>query len=158
MRKLIWALPAAAALSVALGAAPASAATKVANQPVVPYGSADTLISYVPSNSSFGWHVGDCYQEIGYLFVTRPVLTNGVWIGKIRWAFNTYTAHTSNFDQWHMKWTFRTASGAQVHVLGPVDGPQMHTGVEYSDEYTYDAVMTPAVFDGIRSVDWSGSC
>ena len=158
MRKGIWAVPVMAALTVGLGASPASAASQTVNRPVTPYNIPNTLISYAPANSSAGWHIGDCYEELGYLFLERPVLTNGVWIGKIRWAFNMYTAHTSNFDQWHMKWTFRTASGSQIHVLGPVDGPRMVTGHDYSDERPYDAYITPAVFDSIRSVDWNGAC
>ncbi|MEO5875110.1 MAG: hypothetical protein ABIS86_03180 [Streptosporangiaceae bacterium] len=157
MRKTIWMVPAVAALVTAVGVAPAHAATQTQNRPMTPYTDSNTLISTIPQNSSSGWHVGDCYQNPGYLFLDRPVGSPS--IGRLRWAYTTYTTHTSNFDQWHLTWTFRTASGAQVLRVGPVDSVRMTTvGREYTQEFTADVFMTPAVFNGIRSVDWSGSC
>lgn len=158
MRKTLWAMPFVGVLVMATGVPGAyAAATRSETMPVQYFnGTQDTIFSASPNNTGGpSWAIGDC-EQFGYVFIDRPTAGGP---GTLRWASSLTTSRTSNFDQWHQKFIFRTASGAQLLSIGPIDGPQMRTtGQYYTQEISTPLWLTQTVFDHIKQVTWIGEC
>ena len=152
MRKIIWALPLATALAMAVGVPSASAdsITRTISVPDHYISSTDTQYSSVT-----GMHVGDCTMH-GDLYLSRPYSSGET---SVRFDFATSTSHTSNFDQWHNSWKFLDSSGRQVGAAGTIDGLRMPTAnVTYDGEINTTISMTASQWARIATVAWTGEC
>jgi hypothetical protein len=150
MRKIIWALPLATALAMAIGIPSASAATGTI--------SAINRYSSVDDTQTSGvtpMQVGDCTM-FASLRVGRPTPTG---FTKVRFIFNTKTSHTNHFDQWHNSWKILDFGGRQIGTVNNIDGLQMPTvNVAYIGEVDTSISMTTSQWLQIAQVIWTGSC
>ena len=157
MRKIIWALPLATALAMAVGVPSESAdSTTTSIYGTTRYEpSTDTQLSYVAP-----MHAGDC-SMFGNLYVSRP---NSAGFANVRFYFTTSTSHTNNFDQWHNSWKFYDSFGQPVDAsgtiaVGTIDGLRMpRVNVNYVGEIDTTIKMNGNQWDNIKNVLWTGAC
>jgi hypothetical protein len=150
MRKIIWALPLATALAMAVGVPSASAATTQIYGTTGYTSTSDEQWSYVAP-----MHAGDC-NMFASLFVSRP---NSDGFAKVHFHFVTSTSRTSNFDQWHNSWKFLDRDGRQITTLGILDGLRMPTvNVTYDGAIDTTIKMTTNQWASIGNVLWTGDC
>jgi hypothetical protein len=131
----------------------ASSTTRSMNLPVV--NDTTLLISAFPPPPDNTFHVGDCVLSDASVTLFQP----GEFGSTQLWFDYTVTTNkTSNFDQWHATFKFKTVGGFVIFSVGPIDLNRMKTGQVFSDLVIRNVSLSQAVFNGIASVDWVGEC
>lgn len=149
MRKTLWALPLATALTMAIGVPAASAATGSTTVNNFYAAGDDTQNTYVAPLQT-----GDCTQ-FGELIISRPA--DGV--ARVRFLFNTKTTRTKHYDQWRNSWKITGFGNQPIATLGTIDGARMSTINQfYSGEIDTTVSMTTSQWLNIATVTWTGSC
>jgi hypothetical protein len=149
MRKIIWALPLATVLAMAIGIPSASAATKTISATSSYSPADDTQVSGVAPMLA-----GDC-KMVASLRVSRPI--GG--FSKVRFLFDTWTTHTTGSDQWHNSWKIIDFGNRQVATVSTINGLQMPVvNQPYDGEIDTSVPMTVSDWFNIAEVIWTGSC
>ena len=107
------------------------------------------------TTGSFG--VGDCTETNGGVAIYPPDQNGRALVEWLSGALRT--THTTNFDQWHQRFTFKSSWGTVLATASGFDGPRMYD--TYRDYYISQAQsvqMDPQLWQYIALVDWSAEC
>ncbi|MEP7161755.1 MAG: hypothetical protein ABI746_11735 [Dermatophilaceae bacterium] len=153
MRKTLWALPLATALAMGIGGIPNASASSTTRSITVNNRYDSTGDSQVTNVAPI--KAGDCTMY-GILAVHRP--NPSISRADVTFTSNTWTSHTTNYDQWHTSWNFHTFGGSAIAPLETIDGRRMKTNQTYFTTIEWTVPMTVSQWENISQVTWTGAC
>jgi hypothetical protein len=103
--------------------------------------------------------VGDCTLDRGTSVTIKAPNAAGDTSITVRGQVKSSHPQVAWYDQWHSRFTFRSARGSEVLKSGTLNGPEMRTANRWYPVNAWQSVrIAPDFYDLVVQTDWFGEC